>query len=104
MGKREMLEARIDAALAELAKLDSIPAEPGREISIVWFEKRFDASGRFGSKAYTYAAIRVGDGKWYTTGPRSPKGYAWEELWSWIQADEKNPPEVWAVTELEQVG
>jgi hypothetical protein len=47
--------------------------------TIVQFWKQFTVGGR----EYMYAAIRA-DGKWYTTGPKSPKGYTWEEFTLWL--------------------
>lgn len=32
---------------------------------------------------FHYAAIRVND-LWYTTGPKAPKGYSWEQLLAWL--------------------
>jgi len=34
---------------------------------------------------YSYAAVRV-NGLWYTTGPKSPKGYRWEDLLAWMDS------------------
>jgi hypothetical protein len=39
---------------------------------------------------FSYAAIRV-NGIWYTTGPKSPKGYPWEELLSWLDDPVPSP-------------
>lgn len=36
------------------------------------------------SAIYHYAAIRV-NGLWYTTGPKAPKGFPWEELLTWLE-------------------
>lgn len=39
---------------------------------------------RAGSKQYSYAAIKDGDGMWNTTGPRSPKKYSDQDLALWL--------------------
>ena len=40
---------------------------------------------QLGTRTYNYAAIRSG-GLWYTTGPKSPKGFEWEELIDWLDS------------------
>lgn len=35
---------------------------------------------------YDYAAIKAGNGRWYTTGPNSPKGFTWDELMGWMNS------------------
>lgn len=98
--RRETLQAQIDRAYDELGKLDAQPVEPDRdEVNLVWFEKSF---GTY-SRVYTYAAVKADDGLWYTTGPRSPKGYTWEELMDWLSQDGPFPV-LWEVTDLEQIG
>lgn len=41
-----------------------------------------------GSTKYLYAAVRT-NGLWFTTGPRSPKGFTWAELTSWFDSAHK---------------
>ena len=48
---------------------------------IVGFEYQFSPYGQW----YEYAAIKCsGNGLWYTTGPKSPKGYTWEQFTCWL--------------------
>lgn len=47
--------------------------------TVIKFVKSFVKGG----KEYSYAAIKV-DGLWYTTGPKVPKGYTWDELILWL--------------------
>jgi hypothetical protein len=107
--RREILKNRIAAhdrsaekAARELERLESMPDEPTNEPAILYFEKVFgDGSGSPHSKRhgkrYTYVAVKAGDGKWYTSGPRSPKGYTWEELCEFLNT---GVDEVWLVSEL----
>lgn len=85
---------RLDAAQRALAVaaerveyLASLPQEPTTDdpdgALVVWFERKFNQGGRL----YTYAAVKAGDGLWYTTGPRSPKGYTWDALMEWLDDD-----------------
>jgi hypothetical protein len=75
----EVQKKRVEAEL-ELKR--SILSGLGDDLvdgTIVQFWKQFAVGGR----EYMYAAIRA-DGKWYTTGPKSPKGYTWEEFTLWL--------------------
>jgi hypothetical protein len=67
--------------------LATLPAEPGSEsqanpplVPVIYFKHQFKGS----DKVYQYAALKSDDGKWYTTGPKSPKGYTWHELLLWL--------------------
>lgn len=92
--KRARLEAklnrhRIEAERLEqqVAALEALPAEPeveDGEPNVIWFTKVFQN----GRNEYTYAAVKAGDGLWYTTGPNVPKGFAWEQLIEWINDGE----------------
>lgn len=55
---------------------------------------------------YDYAVIKASDGKWYTTGPKSPKGYDWDEFILWLVSGEvpTSPTELILMTEQEPVG
>lgn len=77
------LQRTIERAQAKIDFLASLPDEPPVDedgVAVIYFRKRFNRSGRL----YDYAAIKAGDGKWYTTGPQSPKGYSWNQLIRWI--------------------
>lgn len=95
----EQLRRQIARLQDEEAKLAALPADPSERVKdgepcVVWFEKRFHRGGT----VYTYAAVRAGDGLWYTTGPESPKGYAWERLIEWVNQVE--PTQVWLTTDV----
>lgn len=97
--RRSTLARRISRLEAEIARLESLPEEPEADPAIVYFRKDF------GGKDYDYAAVRAGDGLWYTTGPKSPKGYTWESLVGFIYPDGADPAEVevWVVSDLERI-
>jgi len=74
--------------------------------AVIVFDKVFTPGGR----VYNYAAIktihantsdytgRVGHFElWYTTGPKSPKGYTWDELIKWMG---DGVEEIFYVTEM----
>jgi hypothetical protein len=99
--RRATLQARIERAEAELAKLETLPDEPiGTDgTSVVWFQRTFHG----GSRKYTYAAVRCSDdGLWYTTGPQSPKGYSWDELMIWLQEGDPGAI-IWFATNWERI-
>lgn len=86
-------QQRIAAEQARIDRLMSLPAEPTTEdpdnALVVWFQHRFNIGGQI----YTYAAVKAGDDKWYTTGPASPKGYTWDQLveWHFTAVNDDNP-------------
>lgn len=101
VSRRDVLRARRDEIEAELARMANLPEEPhvdldldGTATNVVWFEKTFG-----GMHPYTYAAVKSGDGLWYTTGPKAPKGYGWDRLVEWINEDEPEPVTIWHATE-----
>lgn len=94
-------ERTIERAQAQIDHLLSLPDEP--EVTdkdgalAIWFERRFQRGGT----KYTYAAVKAGDGLWYTTGPQSPKGYTWIQLIDWLTRyeDDHGAVKVWVATE-----
>lgn len=86
MDSIETLRARRERIDAEIARVESLPPEPTTEdpdgALVIWFEKRI------GGNTYTYAAVKTPNG-WYTTGPRTPKCYTWQQLVEWINADDE---------------
>lgn len=112
--RKAIVEDRMRELEAELARLNSLPTEPdGTDgANVVWWEMVFANSG--GYRTYTYAAVKAGDGLWYTTGPRAPKGFTWDELVDWISREGVEPgpwdsdgesvmPTIWSATELSEV-
>lgn len=88
--KREQLEAKMarhrreaERLEAKVAELEALPGEPEvdeGEPNVIWFTKVWQN----GTREYTYAAAKAGDGLWYTTGPNTPKGYTWDQLIEWV--------------------
>lgn len=100
--RRETLEREALRLSERIAMLDELPEEPvfeDGEPSVIWFQRKF---GRASSNSYTYAAVRTANGKWYTTGPTSPKGYSWDALIQWIREFDETT-EVWTATEWSEL-
>jgi hypothetical protein len=102
--KEQLLQAQIDEAAniaararLELDRLQRRPAEP-LDDRVVRFQYQF----RLGGTIYNYAAIKAGS-LWYTTGPKSPKGYTWTELLDWL-AESTNAPFLSLATEFTPMG
>lgn len=97
-GRQEFLLRRIEQMQAELEKIEDMPSEPeGMDDganAILW-----DARFPGGTRTYSYAARKADDGLWYTTGPRSPKGYSWSDLINWIYENSEDEPTLWTVSE-----
>jgi hypothetical protein len=96
-------ERTIERAQRKIDRLLSLPEEPTTDdpdgALVVWFEHKFNRT----SKSYTYAAVKAGDGLWYTTGPSSPKGYTWDELVDWHENEENVTKTMWVATEWAEV-
>jgi hypothetical protein len=52
------------------------------------------------TKKYTYVGIKK-NGSWWMSG-RSSGPITWEQLWEYINKDEKITPTIWCVTEWEE--
>jgi hypothetical protein len=78
----QRLELVARQAQERLLYLQSLPKEPEGKTAVIKFTRRFSPGG----KKYHYAAIKTKDG-WYTTGPRTPKAYSWQDLIAWINAE-----------------
>lgn len=77
------LQRTIDRAQQRIDFLASLPEEPDVDedgVAVIFFQKTFNGAGR----KYDYCAIRARNGRWNTTGPRSPKDYSWDQLIRWI--------------------
>lgn len=75
-------ELAIERAQAEIDRVLRLPDEPtfaDDAPNVIYFQHKFNSR----SKSYDYAAIKAGDGLWYTTGPASPNGYTWDQLITW---------------------
>ena len=77
--KIERLRRQINYLYDEIEKRERFPEDNFKEGTVIKYRKRFTPGGI----NYRYAAIKV-NGLWFTTGPRSPKGYTWDELTEWM--------------------
>jgi len=71
-----LLERKVNE---KLDQIDAFGRDEWDEGTIFRFDKTFVTDGR----TYKYAAIKAA-GLWYTTGPKSPKGFTWEEFVAWL--------------------
>lgn len=76
-------QERLDDALATVRRLreqlkrEAIPKEPERG-TVITFDKG----------SYNFAALRAGNGRWYTTGCTCPRaGFEWPDLWAFIHSN-----------------
>lgn len=102
-GEEMDIEARLKGLYSQIDQLEERAAAIrrfGEDIyddgDVITFDKQFYPDGM----AYSYAAIRS-NGLWYTTGPKSPKGYTWVELVNWLT--DGPVPELWRVLEEERI-
>jgi hypothetical protein len=90
-------ERTMERAMARIEQIANRPDEPmgnPEDGIVVFFQRTFGGVGT----VYTYAMVKAGDGKWYTTGPRSPKGYTWDEVLDWLEDDLVG--DLWIATEF----
>jgi hypothetical protein len=66
------------------------------DASVIVFNKRFTLPEGY---LYQYSAIKTNN-LWYTTGPKSPKGYTWDQLINWMG---DGVEEIYYVTKMERV-
>lgn len=80
----DMAQRTLERAQEQIDKLLNRKNEPrGKKRNVIFYRKTFD-----NGITYTYAAVRA-KGLWYTTGPKSPKGFTWDELLDWLGDDVK---------------
>ena len=80
----EALAAALAQALAKEARIAEAYGDDLPDGSVIAFLARFTPGGT----KFKYSAIRC-EGRWYTTGPRSPKSYTWDELTEWFESLDK---------------
>lgn len=106
MSRKDDILNRMKALEAELTELNKLPDEPTSEgvfPPIVVFRKKFGGAGSSrpyvnSDTEYVYAFIKSpGDGRWYGTGPKSPKGYTWDELMDWLKNSGPFPEVIYLV-------
>jgi hypothetical protein len=95
--RKEIIKGRLEQLEQELVELSRFPDDNFPEGAVIKFDKVFSSweeARAYPSyeqfrtlydahRAYNYAAIKV-NGLWYTTGPKSPKGYNWDDLTEWM--------------------
>ncbi len=107
---RESLTNQLDAITRALASLDAQPKEPeGYEPAILHWQMRygnnaaemtaFGGRPRFGTgsrdgKVYSFAAIRVEDGRWYPTGGATGC-MTWEQLMRFLLEENEVIDGIW---------
>lgn len=94
-------ELAAERAMRRIEQIENRPAEPQGDPSdgiVVFFQRTFGGVGTI----YTYGMVKAGDGKWYTTGPRSPKGFTWDEVMDWL--DDDLVGDLWIATEFGALG
>lgn len=90
MNKRaaEAMAAVAGEALARYAELEAKYGKEPSPGSVIRFSRSWsnDPTGR----VFEYAVLRTTDAGqlWYTTGPKSPKAYTWEDLMNWMDLDQ----------------
>jgi hypothetical protein len=107
--RKEIIKGRLEQLEQELVELSRFPDDNFPEGTVIKFDKVFGSWEEAGQipraypsyeqipnvyvvgvqygvgrhRVYNYAAIKV-NGLWYTTGPKSPKGYDWDDLTEWM--------------------
>lgn len=103
-----MRDRQIEAAMLTIERaqrridfLAGLPDEPTTTdpdgALVVWFQRKFRG------RAYTYAAVKVGDGFWYVTGKGSLGRFSWEDLVMWANSEQVEPVKMWVATEFSEV-
>jgi hypothetical protein len=93
----EFLERQLDLEYEKQTLIEAIPdLSQFEDDTVLFFKMRFQPEG----KLYTYLALKC-IGLWYTTGPRSPKGYSNEQFRAWLAGNYIT--ELWIDVEWEQV-
>lgn len=81
MASRSQIERQISDLLTKLVGLSKYPDEdPCDDGDVIWFEKTYDES------TYTYVAIRVDNGRWFTTSTSTSSKLFnnWGEMCKWM--------------------
>lgn len=69
---------------------------------------RFDKQFVSGGTVYSYVMIKCPSrlrqgGGWYSSGPRAPKDFSWEDMIAWIQEGPNSNVELWVVSEYSPI-
>jgi len=99
------LQAQMEFALSTAARLAARLEATKRFGDDDWEEGtviRFDKVFTYGGKTYAYAMLKAG-GLWYSTGPRAPKAFTWEEMIAWLLEGPHATTEMWVVSEYTNI-
>ena len=81
VNNREVLEAEAARVNKQLAALDALAQKYGEDDfedgTVLKFRYRFNGAAR--ATKYRYAIIKA-NGLWYSTGPKTERGYTWDEM------------------------
>jgi len=88
--RARILQADIERKEAELSRLLSLPEDTFDEGAVLCFEKQFALPD---GRKYSYMFQKAG-GAWYSSGPRRPGPYRWEELLDFLN---EGVTKVWEV-------
>ncbi len=83
--RQRQIDKDIERLDEDIERLDEIGSDTWPEGTVFRFEKIFVPYGR----VYTYATIKAGTGSdcWYTTGPKNPGPFTWDELIRFIGSE-----------------
>lgn len=105
-GRAQALQARINSHLKQVENLQlqlEASSQFGPDVytegAVIIFVKRF----AIGGIAYQYAMIKA-RGLWYSTGPKAPKAYTWDDMVVWLTSGPVPTTELWYATDFELVG
>lgn len=105
-GRASTLQARINSHLTQAATLqrqleavDQFGPDVYTDGAVITFKKQFQVKG----VVYDYAMIRA-RGLWFSTGPKAPKAYTWDDMVLWLLSEPVPTTELWFATDFELVG
>lgn len=90
---------QLDELTAQLSAAETFGPDVYTDGAVITFIKQFQEDG----VAYHYAMIKA-RGLWYSTGPKAPKAYAWEDMVVWLTSGPVPTTELWYATDFERVG
>lgn len=96
MQTADALRRSIAAQATMLARIEAYGSDIYEDGNVLLFDRTFNDG-----KTYSYAMIKA-EGLWYTTGPRSPKGYSWDQIVAWL-VDGDDEPVLYRVTKITPV-
>lgn len=104
MSRSDVIASRMRELEEEQARLAALPKEPIAWDAVVWFQKSFGRAEHELAIAYTYAATKTGNGKWYVTGRGNPNGYDWDGLLEFVQQGESDDIMLYVAKSWDELG